>query len=378
MPFFSTVLSLLVVRLTSLELWGQFVAIMIVVNLALHLLQWGSKEYLLREFSRRPRQISLTWQSNVLTRFPLFLLLSAALFLWPEGAGRRLWVGLWGLGALFHQSCEALIIYRKRFWFALFVDALLSLLLCAVIVVEKQQINLDLLLGGFAAVSLLRAAAFLWRFRGDLLPSFAAQWQPLFYRVALPFLLLGLSGMLQSRTDIYCVTYFLSADEVGAYQVFINMALFVQALAAFVLQPFLKHLYRMPPDSLRRLSLRLFWTGAAVGLPAMFVIHIFLMAAYQISLPWVMFLWGVLFIWPIYHYLPTIYLLYRRERQSVVLLINVLGVLTNLLLNIVLIPLLDLTGAILASAVTQWLILAAYEFYRRQPDFRLFFQKREL
>ena len=72
-PVFGIVVSLLVVRLTSVELWGMFVEVMIWAQLAAMVVGWGNKEFLLRAFSRQPAQMAVRWQSSLVTRSALLL-----------------------------------------------------------------------------------------------------------------------------------------------------------------------------------------------------------------------------------------------------------------------------------------------------------------
>ena len=72
-PFFGVFVSLLVVRLASVELWGAFVDVMIIVQLAAHVVGWGNKEYLLRAFSFNPADLARQWQTSLVTRLALFV-----------------------------------------------------------------------------------------------------------------------------------------------------------------------------------------------------------------------------------------------------------------------------------------------------------------
>ena len=72
-PLFSVMVSWLVIRRESVALWGALVEVMIVVQLAAHIMHWGHKEYLLRAFSLNPTTIAPPWQTALLTRLLLFI-----------------------------------------------------------------------------------------------------------------------------------------------------------------------------------------------------------------------------------------------------------------------------------------------------------------
>jgi O-antigen/teichoic acid export membrane protein len=66
---------------------------------------------------------------------------------------------------------------------------------------------------------------------------------------------------------------------------------------------------------------------------------------------------------PIYYYLPIIYIMFRMNRQRLVLVANLTGIVINLLLNIILIPSLGLIGALLSTTVVRLIVLI---FYHKQ------------
>src|SRR5690242_878226 len=79
LPLLSPLFSLLVIRLASVSLWGDFVKVLIVAQLAAHVAGWGNKDYLLREFSRGPARVAAAWQSSLFTRLGVFVLAALAL-----------------------------------------------------------------------------------------------------------------------------------------------------------------------------------------------------------------------------------------------------------------------------------------------------------
>ena len=365
-PVVNIAVSLLVIRLASAELWGAFVSILIWINLANHIIHWGSKEYLLREFSRRPGSIGEAWQSNLLSRAGLYALFVLAVLLFPIPPLHKLLVILWGGGAMLFQSCESLVLYRRKFSAALLLEMSTILLMVGIILLRQDDLSIELLMLLFASAYLLKFAGLAYLFRRDIFAGLAGTFQPAFFRIALPFFLLGFTGMLQSRTDLYCVAYFLDHEKVGQYQVFINMLIYIQVFASMILQPFLKNIYRLGSGVLKRISLRLFGLGAAITLPALGGIYLLLNQVYGFPVGAAFLFWGGLFVLPIYYYLPQIYLLYKLDLQSKVLYINLLGIMANLLLNVCLIPGFGLLGAIAASALSQWLMLLAYRYVERR------------
>ncbi len=171
--------------------------------------------------------------------------------------------------------------------------------------------------------------------------------------------------MLQSKTDLYSVAYFLDDNEVGSYQVIINLFIYVQTFSYVILIPFVKNVYRLPLEKVQKISRRLFAAGVGIAAPALGAIYFVLTLLYQIEIAPGFLAWGAFFVLPIFYYLPKIYTLFKNEYQNKVLLTNIFGILSNLILNIILILYFGMIGAIAASASAQWIMLIAYFFYER-------------
>lgn len=364
-PVFGIVVSLLVVRLASVGLWGAFVDVMIWVQLGAMVVGWGNKEYLLRAFSRQPAQIAQLWQSSLVTRLVLFLpvALGLALLGWP--AGRCQLALVWLLALVVVQSHDVVVVYRRSFVFAVMVELAATALTAGAVLARRAGLTVDGLVAIFALAAIVRAISYTLWFRRDVwrgirLRTLAGSWQPAGLRLAFPFFVLGFTGMLQSRIDLYSVNYFLTPHDVGVYQVFINLLLYVQAVAAFILTPFLKGFFRLSYGAIGRTSVRLFLLGVLITVPAMLVIYFLLTTLYQVTLSPMFYVLGALYVLPIYYYLPIIYGLYKAERQTTVLAVNLCGLTANLALNALLLPRIGLIGAILAAAFVRWCIFGFY------------------
>jgi hypothetical protein len=160
LPLLSPIVSLLVVRLVSPDLWGEFVQVAIVAQLGAHVAGWGNKEYLLRRFSQSPSQIARAWRASMLGRvlpFAGFCLVLGILDIPPL---RALLIALWCLGMALDQSFDALVAYRRAFVFAAAVDLCGLVVMCGAVASIGPGLTLDTLLGLFAATSL---ASTCWR-----------------------------------------------------------------------------------------------------------------------------------------------------------------------------------------------------------------------
>lgn len=364
-PVLGVLVSLLVVRLASMELWGAFVGVMVVVQLAAHVIGWGNKEYLLRAFSFNPATLGTEWQTSLVTRLALFVVAIPLVGLLGYGPQLALLALLWCLGLVLYQSNDVLILYRKDFVYSIVVELAGLAVLLALVAWRRAGLTVDALVAMFALATWLKAGAFFLRYRPNVLSRWTGRFFPRYFRLALMFFLLGFTGLLESRVDLYAVNYYLPARQVGQYQVFINLMLYLQSVSAFVLMPFAKTIYRLGYDTMARLSVRLFALGVIILAPGLAAIAAVLVWFYHFPVsPVLLFLGGALVL-PCYFYLPIVYGFYKANRQTVVLQINVAGIVASLGLSVLLLPRIGMTGAVAASAAAQWLMLALYILWGR-------------
>lgn len=367
-PVLNIVVSAVIVRRASIELWGAFVPLLIWVQLSAHILGWGNKEYLLRAFSLHPSHMADYWQTSLWTRLRLAPLVIFVFVLGGFTPIQVMLTAVWVLSQLLTQAHEVWVVYRRDFLFALLVEALVVACTLSGILWQGKNATPDFLLQLFTATAVLEALIWLWRYQSQTsitlktLPDF--QWT--YFHEALPFFLLGFSGMLQSRIDLYCVSYYLPQKTVGEYQIYINLLLYLQSVSVFIVVPFVKSLYRLQSAAIWRLALRLFAVGLALSFPMLIAASLLLRWVYHYDVPLNLLLIGGFFVLPIYFYLPIIYWLYKLEKQTAVIFINLFGIVLNLLGNLLLLPRLNLVGAMLAIAIAQWGMLAAYLVYVAQ------------
>jgi len=360
LPVLNIFISLLVIRFASNKLWGEFVYILILVNLATHVLQWGNKDYLLREFSLNPGSVTALWQKGLLSRVPLLLLFIPAVFFLNLQLDIKLLLILWVFFAFVFQSFDVVIIFKQRFKTALFLDVIVTSILILCIIIFRSSLSRNLLILLFTLQSLLKMIALGLVFRKDLFEKFSGRIKPAFLMAALPFFMVGFSGMLASRMDLYCVAYFLSKNEVGQYQVLINLLLYLQGIAAFILTPFIKYVYRFPAKTVKRTRYLMSVVGIVINIPAIAAVYFVISYYYRFVFPPEMFFIAYTFIIPVYIYIVKVQVLFRNHRQKVVVFFCFFYAAINLVLNVFLIPLWGIKGALISSAIVQWLLLISY------------------
>ena len=191
---------------------------------------------------------------------------------------------------------------------------------------------------------------------------------------ALPFFLLGFTGLFQSKVDLMCVTFYLPKDQIAQYQVYINFLLLIQACTSFILSPFAKNIYRLKRDSIMKIAVRLFMIGIVCAGIAIPLVDICVKTFYHFSLPKMALISGGLFVIPIFFYSPIIYYILKLNGQRKIVIINSIGIVFAFLLNMILIPLSTngISGAMDAIAITQWILLIICLFTgRKKPQPKL-------
>ena len=365
-PLFSPVVSALVVRLAGVGLWGEFVAALVVAQLVSHLVGWGNKDYVLRAFARNPATLTAAWQTSTFTRLPL--LLAAGVGLAFFGYTLERWLLIWLLAVVLTlaQSFEVFVLYRRDFVFGLGVEVLTVTLLAGPIVLLRGALSVDTLLLIYVVANVVETGVYALRYRRAAAGRLAGRFELGWLTQAWPFFLLGFTGLLQSRVDLYTVTAALPRDVVGRYQVYSNQLIYVQSIAAFVLVPFVKSLYRLSYRAILGLSVKLGLVGltvAAVGVPA---VALALHYIYALDFPLPYFIAGALFVVPVYLYIPIIYALFKADKALWVAGANWLGAGLSLALTLWWLPAQGALGAAWASATTQWALLLFYLAWGRR------------
>ena len=359
-PVLNIGLSYLFIQLASKELWGEFVGPLIWVTLGVHICSWGNKEYLLRAFSRDPAQLHIQWQQSLGTRI-LGIIIPLAGFAVMGFSGMLLfWMSVWLLASFWYQSFDVAILYTRRFVPAIVIELAGFAIIAGGALLSGQTPDIVLIASLYAWAILAKALLLSLLFSKTLFRKFRFRWKKEQIILAVPFFLIGMSGMLQSRADLYIVNLWLEDADVAVYQVMINIFIYVQALSGLILLPFVRNLYRMKVAEILRLSRRMLRFGFLVSVAVLPMAWIVLNVLYTFQLGWPFFLCGALFFLPSFWYLPVIYVLYKKQKERTVLWINLLGVAFNVVFNLLLIGPMGILGALIATVIAQWVMLLVY------------------
>jgi len=230
----------------------------------------------------------------------------------------------------------------------------------AAVLVARTGLAVDYLVTTYAVAQLFKTGALWWRFRTDVRTRHAGRIDPSWLTSALPFFLLGFTGLLQTRADLYVVSSILPPGVIGRYHVFINLIIFLQSIAGLVLMPFVKGLYRLPTHRVLAPSIRLIGLGAIVVLTGVPASALALSELYGLTFSASYFVAGAAAVMPAFAYLPIVYGLFKVGRAGQVVVTNVCGVGVSLVLLWWWLPAHGLLGAAWAAACSQLAMLAVY------------------
>lgn len=359
-PLGGFVVPWIVVRTASLETWGEAMGMVIPMQLFLHIASWGCRELLLRTFATGPADPVGRTVENLLNRAVIFLpmLFVAAMM------GSTTWriAASWGGAVFIITSFEALLIWRKQFRLLFTMDGLGLVVQCGFLLLQPalsiNTVLFSLLVSGACRLTILAIAlrSQLPAWRTVISGSIALREH---FSEALPFFLIGFSGLLASRIDLYTANALVAPAEVGRYQIIASLFVQCQALAALVVLPLSRDLLKLNVVSVARYARRTrMW--AALGLiPLCALAWILFRYGFGFRLAWHTLVAAALMVWPVFAYVPFINTLYKHGRERIVMWSNFAAAATSCVLTALLLPSIGPTGGLLAAAAGQWLMLAS-------------------
>ena len=358
--------ALLVIRLSSVDLWGSVVTVIIIMDLAFAVINWGNRPYLIREFGLTPHQASARWRESVVYRIGLVLLFCGVIMVLNYPLELKIGLWTWTLGRFIYQSFEAVIQFNRDFAFSILQEVLALLIVLVPIWIQQDYLDLQLiiLLFGLSAVakgaiSLVFYRKFIWK-HSSADPKRNLNRASAYFKVSLPFFFLTLTGMLQSRMDLYVVALFLGNYQLGIYQVLIGFLGFAQFIASQILIPFGPQLMRLGAATMSRLNRNYILWGVPITGVCLGVIHLVLTWFYQIELSGEAYIWSFFYVFLYYLYALKHYELARQNKQNISARNALFGSTVNLLLSLWLTPWLGLEGALMAVVGSKAMLAVIY------------------
>src|SRR6185369_16107111 len=95
------------------------------------------------------------------------------------------------------------------------------------------------------------------------------------------------------------------------------------------------NIYRLGSKQINKITLNLFFAGIGIVSIALIFIYFILNILYHFNPGILVLTMGGLSILPIFYYLPIIYELYKLNKQNAVLIVNIFGIVSGFILNII-------------------------------------------
>lgn len=361
---FNIIISIIVIRIFSQELWGEFITLSLAVNLALQVISWGHKDYLIKAFSQNPSKVAALWQQTFISRFSLYVL-SIPVFVLLLNISTDVKIGLivWAFTLYIYRSFDVLILYHRNFNLSTLLESFGYSILILCIFIFKSDFSILYLLWINILITLFKSIYLLFFYRNVVFQPVSLKLNLAFFRDAFPFFLPSVIGFVQSKADMYVVAYSLSQSKLAEYQIFISLLSVIHQVVLLAITPFSKNMYRLKHQVIDRFAWKFFGWGLIVSTLGLPVIYLIVTFYYQFILGWSVYGMGFLIMPPLFFYSIKTYQWFKHNAQYSVVAINFLMAIVTLLLSITLIPLWGITGALAASCAAQW--MAFFIFTRK-------------
>lgn len=359
-PIGSILIAFLVTEKEGHALWGNFIEFLIVASLFVTVMAWGGKDHLLREISLNPKNLKVLVTSNLLARVSLFIVLTPFLFIFYSPLSALL-LAAWILGALIQSILESLVQYFKHLITFTILELAVLISSGAYLWFQPECSVEDLLIiftlqasskGIFVLIYYARHISF------EQNPQILQD-----LKLAFPLFLIGLSGMLFSKVDIWVINGFEDDEFISKYQIFMTCIIYLQAVGGYSLMPFQKLIYRLKQKNIGRLVFKFGIFGILVSLFGISATYGLLHFYFDFTPTIFSIIAGMMCVWPIFFCLPIIHHLYALRKEKFILLLNFVGFALNGTLTIFLVPKFGYQSAIMTSAVSQILMLIGYLIY---------------
>ena len=357
---FGMIIPFLVIHFSSKEIWGAFVSVFLYSLLALQVINWGNKEYLLRKFSENPAKISQSYSANLANRFPLVIIFSIiALLLFPFEYG--FWIMIWLIGRYFNHSVEALILYQKEFDKSMIIETVSFIGFGICFYYLKSEITVYSLLSIYSSYQLLKGLLYFLLFR-KYWSTHNVSFQIEYFTASFSFFLLSILGFLGSKADVYIVEHFGNKTIIAEYQIINSLLVFVMSITAFIYSPFTKIIYRNTNETIDKTKKTLAYIGLLIVpislLPIHFILKLYLKSTFNITF----YLIAFFYVYPSYVYGLDIVNLFKQHRERIVVRNLLLGVILNSILSsFFLYYNFGINGALMGSAIAQIFVLVLFK-----------------
>lgn len=365
-PVLGILFSYTIVTFFSKELWGDFVDYLLFFLIVSLISNWGSKTFLMRAFSQNPKNIVTDWQALFMARLPICMLCVISVFFFFE-FHLALFMIIWVVSAFVYHSFFSIIFYNREYEKMIAVEMLSFLALLFLVYLQRENLSSFVLVQSYAIhvfVKALLAIIFyplFFNFRSFRINS-KLLW------VSFPFFLLGISGFLQSKIDIYAYSFYYDGKPLGEYQIISGFFIFSQSMVMLLIFPYVKNIYRMSTKSIDIIRKNSAIYGFALNSIVVVSIY-FALLLFDIKLSIIQVILGFMIGYPCYIYTLDILLLFKTHKEYFVIKISIICLSINFLVSVLLLHLdYNITGTLAGNAAAQIVALYCYLNLRKKRE----------
>ena len=359
-PVFNFLIAIIGINYLGKENWGDFIQILLWIYVVVFIANFGNKDWLLREYSKNPSKIYEQFSIAFVSR-SVFLTLSLILlfFFSPKLALISI---LLSVTIYFYQSLESLVIYKQQFLAQLIAEIIGFILISSFIFYYKNNPKKETLLLLYSIAFLLKFMIVFWALKIDLKQT-KFQFSKAQLKQLLPFFLIGFSGWLSSKVDLYVVNSYFTDDksQLAEYQLLITAFLMLQAFSAMIIYPFSKHLFRLPEKAIKKIKRLLIVVSFPLVIIGSFSIWYVFEIMLALNIDRELYIVGGLASFPIYFFIIDIIIFYKNKNERKVMYINFFAAIFKFVLSLILISNYGVLGVLMTVLISNYLLLVLYK-----------------
>ncbi|MFK7750512.1 MAG: lipopolysaccharide biosynthesis protein [Kordia sp.] len=358
-PAFNFLIVVFGVKIFGKTEWASLINVMIWVFFISFIFGWGNRDHLLRAYSKNPSKMYDAFFSNLLSRSLLVPFSAIFLFFFPAP------IALWAIVLIclqfLYNSLSTLVIYHQKFGTQLIAEIIgFGIIFGSIFYFKTFHLERFLQIYVIATFIKLIALSVQLKFWKE---SFSAKVSLHEFKVGLPFFILGLSGWLASKIDIYTVDFHLEKSQLAEYQLLITAFLMLQALAAYITIPFTKHIYRLPAKVVQKIKYKLYAVSIPLTILGGFTIWFIMEYLVKLGFSYEYYIVGGFIALPCYFYSLNIMELMKNHQERAIIYISFFTFFVNISLILLLIETYEIFGVLLSVAISQWVVLLVYKLH---------------
>jgi O-antigen/teichoic acid export membrane protein len=364
-PAIALIIAFSVIQLYSKEDWGIFVPFLLYFHLANIITNWGSKDFLVRDFSHHPGNMRTSWQSFFIARIPILIIAQLVAFaLFPLQDAFYL-IGCLALSYI-SNAYVPIINDRRDYGKVIIVEsASLLVFLAGLYIIVHPNIQL-IILQNYLIYQAIRAGLYTILFASFFQKmKWRINW--LYVKKGTPFFFLAITGFLQAKLDLYIFKGFSSKIELANYQIISGFLIFLQGMATIILLPYVRNIYRMKRSSIIRIARILAWLGVPLSILAIGFLYFVLLYIFEINLTLYQIAAIGLITYPSFLYAVHVFYGFSTNNEKRVVIVSLISAITNGMLSFLFLSLeLNITGVLLAHGIAQVVALFGFRSLLRK------------